>query len=169
MVCYCYWKSNQYRNNCYPSIKLALIKRYHLHMCNRVLLWFEKLPQWNFHINGTSFEGSLRFQVCSQWNCHVNGATFQSGLGFQTGFSSLRISSKRALRSIRARSHETRSEIKPVWDLKVLWKAVPFTWQLHYGQLWDLKLLSKIVLFTWRFHCGNFPNQSKILMRMRKW
>ena len=61
-------------------IKFALIKRYHLHMCNRVLLLFGKLPQWNLHVN-----------------CHVNGTTFQSGLRFQTGLSSLRLSCKRAL------------------------------------------------------------------------
>ena len=42
---------------------------------------------------------------------------------------------------IRARLHETRSELKPVWDLKPLWK---------------------MFLFTWRFYCGNFPNCSKI-------
>ena len=55
--------------------------KYHLHMCNRVLLLFKKLPQWNLHIN-----------------CHVNGTAFQSGLRFQTGQSSLRVSCKRALR-----------------------------------------------------------------------
>ena len=49
-------------------------------MCNRVLLLFWKLPQWNLHVN-----------------CHVNGMTFQSGLRFQTGLSSLRVSCKRAL------------------------------------------------------------------------
>ena len=37
-----------------------------------------------------------------------------------------------------ARLHETRSELKPVWNLKPLWNVVPFTLQ-----------------FTWRFHCGN--------------
>ena len=42
--------------------------KYRLHMCNRVLLLFKKLPQWNLHIN-----------------CHVNGTAFQSGLRFQTG------------------------------------------------------------------------------------
>ena len=41
-------------------------------MCNRVLLLFGKLPQWNLHVN-----------------CYVNGTTFQSGLRFQTGLSSL--------------------------------------------------------------------------------
>ena len=30
--------------------------------------------------------------------------------------------------SLRARLHETRSELKPVWNLKSLWKVVPFTW-----------------------------------------
>ena len=49
-------------------------------MCNRVLLLFWKLPQWNLHVN-----------------CHVNGTTFQSGLRFQTGLSSLWVSCKRAL------------------------------------------------------------------------
>ena len=44
-------------------------------MCNRVLLLFGKLLQWNLHVN-----------------CHVNGTTFQSGLRFQTGLSSLRVS-----------------------------------------------------------------------------
>ena len=46
-------------------------------MCNRALPLFEKLPQWNLHVN-----------------CHVNGTTFQSGLRFQTGLSSLRVSCK---------------------------------------------------------------------------
>ena len=61
-------------------IKFALIKRYHLHMCNRVLLLFGKLPQWNLHEN-----------------CHVNGTALQSGLRFQTSLSSLRVSCKCAL------------------------------------------------------------------------
>ena len=69
---------------------------------------------------------------------------------------------------LRARLHETRSELKPVWNLKPLWKVVPFTWQFHYGQLWDLKPLSKIFPFTWRYHCDNFSNRSRILMHMRK-
>ena len=43
-------------------------------MCNRVLLLFGKLPQWNLHVN-----------------CHVNRTRFQTGL------SSLRVSCKRAL------------------------------------------------------------------------
>ena len=51
-------------------------------MCNRVLLLFGKLPQWNLHVN-----------------CHVNGTTFQSGLRFQTGSSSLWVSCKRAVSS----------------------------------------------------------------------
>ena len=67
-------------------------------MCSRVLLWFGKLPQWNLHVNGTTFESGLSFQGCSQWNCHVNGTTFQSSLRFQTGLSSLRVSCKRALK-----------------------------------------------------------------------
>ena len=49
-------------------------------MCNRVLLFLGKLPQWNLLLN-----------------CHVNGTTFQSGSRFQTGLSSLRVSCKRAL------------------------------------------------------------------------
>ena len=49
-------------------------------MCNRVLPLFEKLLQWNLHVN-----------------CHVNGTTFQSGLRFQTDLSSLWVSCKRAL------------------------------------------------------------------------
>ena len=47
----------------------------------------------------------------------------------------------------RARLHETRSTLKPVWNLKPLWNVVLFTWQ-----------------FTWRFHCNNFPNNSKALL-----
>ena len=54
--------------------------------------------------------------------------------------------------SLRACLHETRSELKPVWNLKPLWNVVLFTWQ-----------------FTWRFHCGNFPNNSKTLLHMCKW
>ena len=52
--------------------------------------------------------------------------------------SSFRVSCKRALR--------------PVWNLKPLWNAVPFTWQ-----------------FIWRFHCGNFLNNSRTLLHMCKW
>ena len=51
-----------------------------------------------------------------------------------------------------ARLHETRSEFKPVWNLKPLWNVVPFTWQ-----------------FTYRFHCGIFPNNSKALLHMCNW
>ena len=32
----------------------------------------------------------------------------------------------------------------------------------------NLKPLSKIVPFAWQFHCGIFPNDNKILLRMRK-
>ena len=53
---------------------------------------------------------------------------------------------------LRASLHETRSELKPVWNLKPLWNVVPFTWQ-----------------FTERFHCGIFPNNSKTLLHMGKW
>ena len=49
---------------------------------------------------------------------------------------------------LRAHLHETRNELKPVWNLKPLWKVVPF---------------------AWRFHCNNFPNNGKILMWMRQW
>ena len=52
-------------------------------MCNRVLLLFGKMPQWNLYIN-----------------CNVNGTRFQSSLTFHTGLSSLRVSCKRALRSM---------------------------------------------------------------------
>ena len=44
----------------------------------------------------------------------------------------------------RERLHETRSELKPVWNLKSFWNVAPFTWQ-----------------FTSRYHCDNFPNNSK--------
>ena len=33
-----------------------------------------------------------------QWNRHVNGTTFQNGLRFQIGLNSLRVSCKRALK-----------------------------------------------------------------------
>ena len=94
MLYYCYWKNNKYCSICFAWIKVALIKRYHLHMYNRVLLWFGKFLQWNLHVNRTIFENSLRFQGCLLWNCHVNGITFQSGLRFQTGLSSLLVSCK---------------------------------------------------------------------------
>ena len=32
------------------SIKFALIKRYHLHRCNRVWPLFGMFPQWNLHV-----------------------------------------------------------------------------------------------------------------------
>ena len=54
---------------------------------------------------GTVFESGLRFQGCSQWKCHVNRTTFQSGLKFQIGLSSLRVSCKRAL-SMWTESHK---------------------------------------------------------------
>ena len=50
-------------------------------MCNRILLLFGKMPQWNLCVN-----------------CHVNGTAFQSGSRFQTSFSSLRVSCTRALK-----------------------------------------------------------------------
>ena len=53
---------------------------------------------------------------------------------------------------IRARLHDTWSELKLVWNLKPFWNIVPFTWQ-----------------FTWRFHCRNFPNNSKALLHTCKW
>ena len=68
-----------------------------------------------------------------------------------------------------ARLHETRSELKPVWNLKTCWQVVPFTWQFHCGQTWDLKPLSKIVPFTWWFHSDCPLNHSKTLLHMRKW
>ena len=53
---------------------------------------------------------------------------------------------------LRARLHDTRSELKPVWNLKPLRNVVPFIWQ-----------------FTWRFHCGSFPFKSEALLHMCKW
>ena len=53
---------------------------------------------------------------------------------------------------LRARLHETRSKLKPVSNLKLLWNVVLLTWQ-----------------FTWRFHCDNFSNNSKTLLHMCKW
>ena len=50
-------------------------------MCNRFLLLFGKMPQWNFYVN-----------------FRVNETTFQSVLRFQTGFSSHWFSCKRALK-----------------------------------------------------------------------
>ena len=80
--CYCLINNHQH-NICFALIKFALIKRYHLHMCNRVLLLFGKLQQWNIHVN-----------------CHVNWTAFQSGFRFQTGLSSLRVSCKRVLGTV---------------------------------------------------------------------
>ena len=42
-------KNTQYRNIRFASIKLALIKSYHLHTSNRILLRLGKLSQWNRH------------------------------------------------------------------------------------------------------------------------
>ena len=93
MRCCCYWESNEYRNNCFVSIKFALIKSYHLRRWNhRIFLWCGQLPQWNRHIIETTFGCGLRSQGWLQWNFHVNGTTFQSGL------SSLRVLRKCALR-----------------------------------------------------------------------
>ena len=39
MGCYCYWKNNHY-DICFSSVRLALIKRYYLHMCNSLtMVW----------------------------------------------------------------------------------------------------------------------------------
>ena len=73
----------QCRSICFVSIKLALIKSYHLRMGNRMLLWSWKLPQRNRHVNGTSFESGLRSQGWPQWDCHVNGQLFQAVWGFK--------------------------------------------------------------------------------------
>ena len=70
-------------------------------------------------------------------------------ISFMVGWISFRVSCKHPLR---ARLHETQSELRPVWNLKPLWNVVPFTWQ-----------------FTWRFHCSNFPNNRKTLLHMCKW
>ena len=43
-------------------IKFASIKNFHLRMSIRILLWFEKLPQWNRDVNGTIFEKGFRSQ-----------------------------------------------------------------------------------------------------------
>ena len=72
-------------------------------------------------------------------------------------------------KSLRAPLHETRSELKPIWNIKLLWKVVSFTWQFHYEQPWNLKPLSKTVQFIWRFHFGNFLNHSKTLLHTCKW
>ena len=52
-----------------------------------------------------------------QRNRHVNETTFQIGLRFQTGLSSLGVSCKD---NLRARLHETRSELKSVSNIKPL-------------------------------------------------
>ena len=52
-------------------------------MCNRVLLLFGKLQQWNLHVN-----------------CHVTGRIFRSSLRSKTGLSSLWVSCKRTLNEI---------------------------------------------------------------------
>ena len=100
VCCYCWRKNSQYRNICFASAKLALIKSYHLRMCNRDLLWSWKLPQWNRYVKGTNFESLLRSEGWPQWDCYVHGTTFQSGFRFQTGMSSLRVSCKRALKIV---------------------------------------------------------------------
>ena len=56
---------------------------FEISLCNRVLLLFGKLLQWNLHVN-----------------YHVNGTTFPGSLRSQTGLSSLRVSCKRALNEI---------------------------------------------------------------------
>ena len=58
----------------YPEVNS---NRFEISLCNRVLILFGKLPQWNHHVS-----------------CHVNGTTFQTGL------SSLRVSCKRTLNEI---------------------------------------------------------------------
>ena len=95
LLCYCCWKYLYY-NICFTSIKPALIKRYHLHMCNSLAMVCKvaavKYPckQNNF---GKRYEIS-RLLV----NCHENRTTFQSRLRFQTGLCSLWVSCKHALK-----------------------------------------------------------------------
>ena len=48
--------------------------------------------------------------------------------------------------SYRARLHKTRSELKPCWNLKPLWKVVPFTWQFHCG---NVQMIAFKSMFTW--------------------
>ena len=37
--------------------------------------------------------------------------------------------------TLRERLHETQSELKTVWNLKSLWKVIPFTWQFQCGNV----------------------------------
>ena len=60
--------------------------------------------------------------------------------------------SRHTNRCIRARLHEIRSELKPVWNLKTLWNVFLFTWQ-----------------FTWRFQSGSFLNNRKALLHLCRW
>ena len=113
MRCYCYWKNNQCRNICFASVKLALIKSYHLRMCYRILLWFEKWQQWNRYVNGTIFESNLRsrdWQWKLQWNCHVNRTNFQGTVRLETGLSSLWVYCKLSLNQILPNSQHSFSK-----------------------------------------------------------
>ena len=67
-----------------------------MHICNRVLLWFGKLAQWNLHVNGTTFQSDLRCQtglsslrvsckriLCSKWICRILNSLLSSSQLFQ--------------------------------------------------------------------------------------
>ena len=55
--------------------------------------------------------------------------------------------------------HETQSELKPIWNLKLawnlklLWEVVPFTWQTH-GKFFMTLIHCRHFLFTWKTHYG---------------
>ena len=36
--------------------------------------------------------------------------------------------------NVKRHFHQTWSKLRLVWNMKLLWKVVPFTWQLHCGQ-----------------------------------
>ena len=107
------------------SIKFTLIKRYHSHICNRVLLLFGKLPQWSLHVN-----------------CHVNRTTFQSGLRFQTGLSLLRVSCKRALKVKKIKVSVTIAIIvQYALNMSKFW-----LWQtFEYGRVLNMRALRSVL------------------------
>ena len=56
-------KTTNIKTPVFALIKIALIRIYHLHMCNRVMLLLGKLPQWNRDVNETIFQEDLRSQT----------------------------------------------------------------------------------------------------------
>ena len=119
-------------------------------MCNRVLLLFGKMPQWNLYIN-----------------CHVNGKRFQSGLRFQTGLSSLRVSCIRAFTKDRLNIRFVKKipltivigqQMNKEEHDQNYWSLLNFTFHLFDTYVWSINNVfwTLSIKYTATFISGNF-------------